>query len=52
MTSPPPLTGRLTPPEFDYFADVVMRFVDAAGGDGLVDHRLADLGDVLDHARA
>jgi hypothetical protein len=30
MTSPPPLTGRLTPPEFDYFADVVMRFVDAA----------------------
>lgn len=30
MTTPPPLTGRLTPPEFDYFADVVMRFVDAA----------------------
>lgn len=30
MTSPPPLTGRLTPPEFDHFADVVMRFVDAA----------------------
>jgi hypothetical protein len=30
MTSPPPLTGRLTPAEFDYFAAVVMRFVDAA----------------------
>lgn len=30
MTSPPPLSGRLTPPEFDYFADVVMRFVEAA----------------------
>lgn len=30
MTSPPPLAGRLTPPEFEYFADVVVRFVDAA----------------------
>lgn len=29
MTIPPPLAGRLTPPEFDGFADVVMRFVDA-----------------------
>lgn len=30
MTTPPPLSERLTPPEFDYFADVVTRFVDAA----------------------
>ncbi|MGP4057790.1 hypothetical protein ACTWP6_23695 [Mycobacterium sp. 4D054] len=30
MTFPPPLAGRFTPPEFDYFADVVMRYVDAA----------------------
>ncbi|MBE5469537.1 hypothetical protein [Mycobacteroides abscessus] len=30
MTIPPPLRGRLTPPEFNYFADVVVRFVDAA----------------------
>lgn len=30
MTTPPPLSGRLTPPEFEHFADVVMRFVDAA----------------------
>lgn len=30
MTTPPPLAGRLTPPEFNDFADVVMRFVDAA----------------------
>lgn len=30
MTIPPPLSGRLTPPEFDHFADVVGRFVDAA----------------------
>ena len=31
MTTPPPLTGRLTPPpEFKGFAEVVMRFVDAA----------------------
>lgn len=30
--SPPPLADRLTPPEFDGFADVVMRFVDAAEG--------------------
>ena len=29
MTTPPPLAGRLTPPEFDGLADVVMRFVDA-----------------------
>jgi hypothetical protein len=26
---PPPLNSRSTPPEFDRFADVVMRFVDA-----------------------
>lgn len=30
MTTPPPLSVRLTPPEFEQFADVVMRFVDAA----------------------
>lgn len=30
MTSPGPLTDRSTPPEFEAFADVVMRFVDAA----------------------
>ncbi len=29
MTTPPPLNSRLTPPEFDKFADVVMQFVDA-----------------------
>lgn len=29
MTIPPPLSDRLTPPEFGYFADVVIRFVDA-----------------------
>lgn len=28
-TPPPPLADRFTPPEFDGFADVVMRFVDA-----------------------
>ena len=30
MTTPPPLAGRFTPAEFNGFADVVMRFVDAA----------------------
>lgn len=30
MTTPPPLSGRLTPPEFAHFADVVTRFVAAA----------------------
>lgn len=30
MTTPPPRTVHPTPPEFDGFADVVMRFVDAA----------------------
>ncbi|WP_078311273.1 MULTISPECIES: hypothetical protein [unclassified Mycobacterium] len=30
MTIPPPPSGRLTPPEFDHFADVVMQFADAA----------------------
>ena len=29
MRTPPPANSRRTPPEFDYFADVVMRFVDA-----------------------
>jgi hypothetical protein len=29
VTTPPPLNSRSTPPEFDRFADVVMRFVDA-----------------------
>ncbi|WP_131810011.1 hypothetical protein [Mycolicibacterium fortuitum] len=32
MTTPPPLRGRLTPPEFNHFADVVTRFVDAVEG--------------------